>query len=189
MAAILLTAQAQVPGLLNYQGKITSGAAAYSGSGQLKFALVDATAATTVWSHDGSSSAGSEPTSALSLMVSKGLFSVQLGDTALANMTAALPASVFSNPPLRLRVWFSDGTGPFQLIGPDKPFTSSGYALRAGSLTPAGLAAVSKASEAGVKAAIDATAAVPASTPTEQAAKDAILAAMRATLPAPAPAN
>ena len=46
---------------------------------------------------------------AITLMVTKGLYSVLLGDTALANMSA-IPAGVFLNPDVHLRVWFDDGS-------------------------------------------------------------------------------
>ena len=49
------------------------------------------------WSNDGSSSNGNQPTAAIALAVTRGLYSVLLGDTTLSNMTAAVTASVFSN--------------------------------------------------------------------------------------------
>jgi hypothetical protein len=57
----------------------------------------------TYWSNDGSSSAGSEPTAAVSIGVAKGLYSVLLGDATLANMTT-VPSSVFTNESVHLRV-------------------------------------------------------------------------------------
>jgi hypothetical protein len=56
------------------------------------------------WSNDGTSTDGSEPTGAVSLPVTKGLYSVLLG----ANMTP-IPNTVFANPDVHLRVWFDDG--------------------------------------------------------------------------------
>src|SRR5262245_29732585 len=61
----------------------------------------------TFWSHDNTSSAGSQPASAVSLPVSNGLFTARLGDVSLGNMTS-LPANLFQRPDLRLRVWFND---------------------------------------------------------------------------------
>ncbi|MEI7954320.1 MAG: hypothetical protein WCJ66_04040, partial [Verrucomicrobiota bacterium] len=54
------------------------------------------TGSTTYWSNDGSSTAGSQPTNAVTLTVTKGLYSVLLGDTTVTNMTA-VPNSVFNN--------------------------------------------------------------------------------------------
>jgi hypothetical protein len=190
---------AQVPQLLNYQGRVASGGVNFEGTGQFKFALVDggtntsrpATATVTVsggfvtivtvtdggsgymeaprayvrdtkfggsgalldvtvaggavtsisvinpgsgytsstwidiaapppsivyqtfWRNaPDTSPADGEPDAAVSLPVSKGLYSVLLGDTSRANM-AALPAGVFASPDVRLRVWFNDGTHGF----------------------------------------------------------------------------
>ena len=86
---------------------------------------------TTYWSNDSTSNAGSEPTAAVPLAVTSGLYAVALGDTALANMSTALPASVFDNPDVRLRVWFNDGTHGSQLLSPDQRFGTVSYAFRA----------------------------------------------------------
>ena len=85
----------------------------------------------TFWSNDGTSVNGSAPTNAVPLAVTNGLYAVALGDTALTNMTAALPASVFDNPDVRLRVWFNDGTHGSQLLSPDQRFGTVPYAFRA----------------------------------------------------------
>lgn len=63
----------------------------------------------THWSQDGTSTAGSQPSGAISLPVAGGLFVVPLGDTNLAGMTA-WPADVLTNPNVRLRLWFSAGS-------------------------------------------------------------------------------
>ncbi|WP_146851716.1 glycine-rich domain-containing protein [Brevifollis gellanilyticus] len=115
-----------MPGILSYQGRVTVSGSPFSGNGQFKFALVNAIGGSTFWSHDASSTAGSEPTSAVTLSVANGLYSVFLG----ANMTA-IPASVFDNSDVRLRVWFNDGTNGFQLLTPDQRIAAAGYAMRA----------------------------------------------------------
>ncbi|MCF7676551.1 MAG: hypothetical protein K9M97_14470, partial [Akkermansiaceae bacterium] len=74
--------------------------------------------------------ADGEPDAAITLTVTNGLFDVLLGDTTLANM-AAVPASVFSNPDVRLRVWFDDGSHGFQQLSPDKRIAAVGYAVMA----------------------------------------------------------
>jgi hypothetical protein len=122
-----------VPGIISHQGKITVSGTNYTGSGLFKFALVNAAGTTTYWSNDGTSTGGSEPTTAVSLTVARGVFSVNLGDTSVANMTQSIPASVFANSGVYLRVWFDDGVNGSQLLSPDRQITSVGYAFRAGS--------------------------------------------------------
>ena len=87
----------------------------------------------TFWSHDGTSTAGSEPASAVALPIDQGLFHVFLGDTALSNMNT-LPASVFTNAEARLRIWFDDGVQGFRRLSPDQPVGAVGYAMMAASL-------------------------------------------------------
>ncbi len=86
----------------------------------------------TYWSNDGTSVDGSEPTAAVSSTVNRGLFSLGLGDSNLVNMTA-LPASVFTNDEVHLRIWFDDGGGS-QLMSPDQRIESVGYAMIAESV-------------------------------------------------------
>jgi len=89
------------------------------------------------WSNDGSSVAASEPTLAVTLTVTKGLYSVLLGDATLSNM-AAIPAAAFANPDVRLRVWFDDGATGSQLLTPDQRLAPTAY-LADGSVTSAAL--------------------------------------------------
>ena len=127
---------AQVPQLLNYQGRIAVNGTNFTGTGQFKFALVDGgtnLTFNTFWSNDGTSNAGGQPATSVPLPVTKGLYSVLLGDTTLSNMTA-LPATVFANPDVRLRVWFSDGTTGFQQLTPDQRLAAVGYAIMAGTV-------------------------------------------------------
>ena len=119
---------AQVPQLLNYQGRVSVQGANFDGDGQFKFALVDGAGTTTFWSNDGTSANGGEPTAAVSLTVTKGLYSVLLGNATLPNMTV-LPATVFTNPDVRLRVWFDDGSHGSQLLAPDQRIAAVGYAM------------------------------------------------------------
>lgn len=135
---------AQVPSTLNYQGRVAVSGVNFTGTGLFKFALVNGTGSQTFWSNDGTSNAGSQPTASVSIPVSSGLYSVQLGDTTLANMTA-VPAGVFANADVKLRVWFSDGVNVFQLMTPDQKIAAVGYAMMAatvpdGSITAAKLA-------------------------------------------------
>src|SRR4051794_13962771 len=121
---------AQVPQLLNYQGRVAVGTVNFNGNGSFKFALVNAAGTATYWSNDGTSAAGSQPTAAVTLTVTKGLYSVLLGDTTLANMTA-IPNAVFGNNDVRLRVWFNDGANGSQLLTPDQRIAAVGYAMMA----------------------------------------------------------
>lgn len=89
--------------------------------------------AQTYWSNDGTSSSGGQPVASVPLTVTKGLYSVLLGDTTLPNMTA-LSARLFTNPVVLLRVWFSDGTNGFQQLAPDERLAAVGYAIMAGSV-------------------------------------------------------
>lgn len=134
LTALLAAAlPAQVPQLLNYQGRVASGGANFHGHGQFRFALVDAAGGTTYWSNDGTSVAGSAPAASVSLTVSNGLYTVLLGDNSLPNMTP-IPGAVFNNPHVRLRVWFDDGTNGSQQLAPDQRIAAVGYAIVAGNV-------------------------------------------------------
>jgi len=128
-----LSATAQVPGLISHQGKVTVAGTNYTGTGLFRFALVNASGTTTFWSNDGTSAAGSQPAAAVSLAVARGVFSVNLGDTTVANMTQTIPPGAFSTDAVYLRVWFDDGVNGSQLLTPDRRITSVAYALKAGS--------------------------------------------------------
>ncbi len=138
LLAATLFAQAPIPRLLNYQGRVAVDAVNFEGTGLFKFALVDDTGATTFWSNDLTSANGSEPIDAVSLTVAKGLYSVLLGDSTIANM-AGLPPEVFANPDVRLRVWFDDGVHGSQLLTPDQRIAPSPY-LSEGAVTTASIA-------------------------------------------------
>ncbi len=140
LALLLLTnttLRAQVPQLLNYQGRIAVGVPAvnFDGPGQFKFALVNGDSSLVYWSNaPDTDPADGEPDAAVTITVTKGLYSMLLGDTTLANM-AAIPNTVFSNPDVRLRVWFDDGTGNgSQQLAPDRRIAAAGYAMRARSV-------------------------------------------------------
>lgn len=126
--SLVTLASAQVPQMINYQGRVAVGdpAVNFNGTGAFKFALVNGDGSASYWSNDGTSTDGSEPTAAVSLTVTKGLYSVLLG----ANMTA-IPNSVFANSDVRLRVWFNDGTNGSQLLTPDQRIAAVGYAMAA----------------------------------------------------------
>jgi hypothetical protein len=116
----MLSAQ-QVPGLLNYQGRVSAGGTNFDGTGQFRFALLDGTGTATYWSNG---------VGTVSLPVTKGLYSTVLGDTGMAS----IPASVFTNADVRLRVWFDDGVHGEQQLAPDPRIAAVGYALMAASV-------------------------------------------------------
>lgn len=103
--------------VLNYQGRVISGGTAFNGTGQFKFAIVSSDGLTFYWKNDGTTTAEA-PVAAVSLPVNKGLFSVQLGDAAIANM-GTINSTVLSNAGIKLRVWFNDGVTGFQKFEPD----------------------------------------------------------------------
>ncbi|MGC9941674.1 MAG: tail fiber domain-containing protein [Verrucomicrobiota bacterium] len=86
---------------------------------------------TPAWSNDGTSTSGNDPqpSAAVSVSVSNGLFTVLLGNSSLSNMTA-IPGSIFQTPNLQLLIWFNDGTHGFSLL-PPQILTATPYAVQA----------------------------------------------------------
>ncbi|MGB9724664.1 MAG: hypothetical protein ACPL7G_12325, partial [Chloroflexia bacterium] len=120
------------PALVSYQGQVEVNAILYNGTGYFKFAIGNSTFSTVYWSNAPMS--GDQPGAAVALPVSKGIFTVLLGDTSLPNM-AALDASVFGGPGRYLRVWFSaNAGGPFTALSPDVVVAAAPYALNAETL-------------------------------------------------------
>ena len=85
---------------------------------------------TTLWSNDGTSSAGSEPATAVSLPVADGLLMVALGDSTLVNMTP-ISESLFTQSNLQLKIWFNDGTNGAAELNPVQDLTPVPYAILA----------------------------------------------------------
>ncbi len=136
---------AQVPPIIHFQGFVMVKGSGFDGLGEFKFSLVNSNGALTFWSNDGSAAGGAEPASAVPVLVNKGVYSVNLGDSQLPNMTP-IPPTIFTNSAVRLRVWFSDGKLGFEQLSPDQRITSVGYAMMAanvpnGSITSQKLAA------------------------------------------------
>lgn len=127
--AAATSVHAQTPALIPYQGRVQTGTppADFHGTGQFKFALMQGTTATRLWVNNGPTTA--DPANAVNLTVTNGLYSVMLGDASNPSMPnmAAIPPSVFANPDVRLRVWFRNGTSPFQLLTPDQRLAPTGY--------------------------------------------------------------
>ncbi|MCX6902054.1 MAG: hypothetical protein NTW03_00970, partial [Verrucomicrobia bacterium] len=113
------------PQLISYQGRVTVGTTNFDGAGQFKFALINNSASRTYWSNG---------PAAVSVSVNKGLFSILLGDAGMN----PIPASVFTNSDVRLRIGFSDGVSGWQWLAPDQRLAAVGYALMAANV-PDGL--------------------------------------------------
>jgi hypothetical protein len=126
----------QVPPIFNYQGRVSVSGTNFNGTGLFKFELINTDGSTVYWSNDGSVSGTvsvvTAPQAAVSLPVTNGLYSLLLGDTNVANMTA-IPASAFTNGDARLRIWFDDGVHATELLTPDQRIGSVGYAFVSGS--------------------------------------------------------
>lgn len=131
--ALAALAPAQVPQLVNYQGRVTVGGTNVNAMAQFKFSLVNGAGNVTYWSNDGTGAGGNAPTAPVSLNVQNGLYSVLLGDATLPGMTA-VPSTVFNNADVRLRIWFNDGASGFQLLSPDQRIAAVGYAMMAGNV-------------------------------------------------------
>jgi N-acetylneuraminic acid mutarotase len=121
----------QIPGILSHQGRVAVGEVNFDGIGLFKFALVNADGNVSYWSNDGTSLSGGEPSAEVAVNVRRGIYSVLLGDTSIPNM-GTIPASVFSNTNVRLRVWFNDGAKGWQKLSPDQRIAAVGYAMTAG---------------------------------------------------------
>ena len=70
--ALVGAAQAQVPQLINYQGRVVQGGTNFGGSGQFKFAFVQGAGPTLLWKNDGSAG-NTEPAVSVTLPVVNGL--------------------------------------------------------------------------------------------------------------------
>lgn len=94
---------------------------------------------TTYWSNDGTSVNGSEPSNAVAIVVSDGLFTVTLGDTNVANMTE-IPSAIFAaQQNLQLLIWFSENVNGFAELLPAQSLTPAPYAIFAEGASAAGL--------------------------------------------------
>ena len=132
-----LSTSSGAPTVVSYQGQIVYSGSPFTGTGYFKFAVVDSTGTASYWSNDGSSTTGDEPSSAVALTVSGGLFNVLLGDTTLSGMTQPLSSDVFNGVDRWLRVWFSSDNSVFDLLDPDQRIAAVPYALQAQSAADA----------------------------------------------------
>jgi hypothetical protein len=112
-----------------YQGVIRVSGVPYTGTGQFKFALINPTDGSAVWSNDGSHLDGTEPDTSVSTGVTNGVIAVALGDAGLMSPFATGLFETYGN--LALRIWFSDGANGFHQMTPDQRLTAAPYALAA----------------------------------------------------------
>ena len=85
----------------------------------------------TYWSNDGTSVNGSQPTGAVPLTVTKGLFAVHLGrGDEMAGIPVTAINAAAEQDGAYLRVWFSDGVNGFQLLTPDQFIAPAVYLAR-----------------------------------------------------------
>src|SRR5687767_3327483 len=106
---------------MNVQGRVTVDGLVFNGIGKFKFALVHSNGRFVLWTHDGTSGGQNfQPTGSVDLNVVKGLYSVLLGDATIPGMTQPIDPNIFSNPDVRLRIWFDDGEHGFQQLAPDQ---------------------------------------------------------------------
>ena len=113
-----------VPAVLNYAGQVGVNGQPFNGQGLFKFALVNADGNATISSNDGTSANGFEPVAHVSITVNGGLYSLLLGNTAMAGMGAIDPQVFAYHSDAKLRVWFSDRVNGFQQLSTDRPFAS-----------------------------------------------------------------
>jgi len=105
--------------MFNYQGRVKVQGSAFTGTGNFKFAIVNNAGDDSLWSNDGTSTGGGEPTASIAISVADGIFNAMVGDTGLG--MAAINRTVFNHPSqIKLRTWFSDGTHGFQQLLPDQ---------------------------------------------------------------------
>jgi hypothetical protein len=116
---------------------VNNAGSGYSSSPTVSIARPPTSAANDVlWTNDGTGGPGNPPANAVSLAVQQGLFTVLLGDTTVANMEP-VPANVFAQSDVRLRIWFNDGVHGFAQLAPDQYLGSVGFAMAAAQLAGA----------------------------------------------------
>jgi hypothetical protein len=127
----LTQAIADVPPVINHQGRIAVDGAPFSGVGAFRFALVNGATATNLWTNDGSAiGTNSRPDAAVEVSVVNGVYNVGLGDTSLPGMSALSPA-VLDGAEVLLSIWFDDGVHGIQYLTPSQTLHSTPYAFRA----------------------------------------------------------
>ena len=109
----------------NYEGRISENGLPYTGKGYFKFAIITESTSLSLWSNDGTSTIGDEPTSSVITDVTDGLFNIIIGDTSLLNMAPISPAVFNFETDYYLRIWFSSSNDNFELFTPDRKITDA----------------------------------------------------------------
>lgn len=122
-AALAQIAAAQ-PTTVSYQGQLVVSGSPYTGTAHFKFAIISGS--TSLWSNDGTSVAGSEPSASVDIDVVDGAFNVRLGDP-VAGMQP-ITADLLGDAMLAsLRMWVNTG-GLWEVLT-DQPLSSVLFAL------------------------------------------------------------
>lgn len=113
---------------VNHQGVVKVSGSPFNGTGLFRFAIVDPDTGINRWSNDSSidGATGGTPNAAVSLTVENGVYTVNLGDTTVPNMTE-IPSSLFADKNLLLRIWFDDGVNGIEQLTPDHKLTPAPY--------------------------------------------------------------
>ncbi len=128
-----------VPGQIGFQGRVQVNGLDHDGAAEMRFAIHDGVSV--LWSNDGSTDSNlidnisdgtDEPTVAVSLTVSNGLYFVNLGESPMQ----PIPASVFATDETYLRIWFDDLSSGSELLAPDQRINAVAYALMAADVAP-----------------------------------------------------
>ncbi len=112
----------------NYEGRVMVDGLPFDGQGHFKLAIVNKNGSLTLWSNDATSIAGEEPSGAVVVDVTEGVFNVIIGDASGTGMEP-LEASLFNvEERVSLRVWFSDtgALGSFEALKPDRDIANPG---------------------------------------------------------------
>ncbi len=112
----------------NYEGRVMVDGMPFDGPGHFKFAIVNPEGTLSLWSNDATSTTGEEPSRAVIVDVTEGVFNVMIGDASGTGMES-LDASLFNvDERVSLRVWFSDigSAGSFEELKPDRAIANPG---------------------------------------------------------------
>ncbi|MBN1282917.1 MAG: hypothetical protein JXA24_04005, partial [Proteobacteria bacterium] len=114
--------------VLTYQGSVFVDDRPFEGTGRFKLVIVDG-AGTSLWSNDGTSLDGAEPTGSVAVPVDEGIFQVLLGSASIPGMQVIDPAIFNTTSVLTLKSWFNDGVSGFAELTPPIRITASVYSL------------------------------------------------------------
>jgi hypothetical protein len=111
--------------ILPHQGRILVNNESFNGDGFFKFALVNQNDKIR-WNHE---NGVDYPDGNITIRVNKGFYQCKLGDVSVIGMEPLSDDLFLFDDPLKLRIWFSDGSSAFEQLGPDQPLLVAAYAL------------------------------------------------------------